>query len=310
MTPKPPMADDPASGAFHALETEVIEPDIEVVRDDLAVETTEVADVAPSALEWIADAALVVHTIEEYRVVPWGPNADEMWELGKLTSERLGVLLKVYRLARGYGLAFETRAAQPDRHFLLDGSKAKSWHDVVVFESVVGPFLRVFYESFFRSSAADLGKLARELWEESQRFIRFGQARMAKALAVGERTEVEAALEKWLPLTVHALGEVPSELDQRWQETGVRSRTSEQVRQDYLDEIATYLQGNDLEIPVAMREAVREVEVKWLGVEVAGGGRRDRPLKSATFAFTDRLRQAPPAAEADEAPDTSVTGPS
>jgi hypothetical protein len=115
---------------------------------------------------------------------------------------------------------------------------------------------------------------------------------MARALGGGERAEIEAALEKWLPPVVRALGEVPGDLDATWQVSGLRSRTSEQVRQDYLDEIATYLQGNDLEIPAAMREAVHEVEVKWLGLEVAGGGHRDRPMKPATFAFTDRLRRA------------------
>ena len=66
-----------------------------------------------------------MHTIEEYRVVPWGPNADEMWELGKLTSERLGVLLKVYRAGRRYGLALEERPHEPDRHFMLDGLTTK-----------------------------------------------------------------------------------------------------------------------------------------------------------------------------------------
>src|SRR5205814_6424249 len=149
-------------------------------------------------LEWIADAALVVHTIEEYRVVPWGPNADEMWELGKLTSERLGVLLKVHRSGRRYGVDLEGRRSEPDRHFLLDGLTTKSWHDVIVFEAVVGPFFRVFLESFFRSSVPEVNTLVRELWEESQRFIRFGQARMARAMENGERAEIEAAVEKWL----------------------------------------------------------------------------------------------------------------
>jgi 1,2-phenylacetyl-CoA epoxidase catalytic subunit len=215
-----------------------------------------------------------------------------MWELGKLTSERLGVLLKVYRAGRRYGLALEERQSEPDHHFVLDGLTAKSWHDVIVFEAVVGPFFRLFLESFFRSSASDVDSLVRELWEESQRFIRFGQARMARAMEKGERAEIETALEKWLPVAVRALGEVPTELDETWRAANIRSRTSEQVRQDYLDEIATYLQGNDLAIPAAVNDAVRETEVKWLGLEVAGGGRRDGPLKAATFVFTDRLRKS------------------
>ncbi|HEV7865362.1 MAG TPA: hypothetical protein VGR20_21880, partial [Acidimicrobiia bacterium] len=147
-----------------------------------------------------------------------------------------------------------------------------------------------FYESFFRSAVPEIHTLARELWEETQGFIRFGQARMARALAAGERPEIEAAVETWLPAAVQALGEVPADVDESWHACGLRPRTSRDVRQDFLDEIATYLQGNDLEIPAAARDAVQEVEVKWLGAEVAGGGRRDRPLKSATFAFTDRLR--------------------
>jgi 1,2-phenylacetyl-CoA epoxidase catalytic subunit len=294
MTPERPVRITEAAASGEALEG-APDSSIDMTRDEVVVETAE--QLAPSVLEWMADAALVVHTIEEYRVVPWAPNANEMWELGKLSSERLGILMKIYRAARSYGLAFESRAEQPDRHFRLDGVTAKSWHDVIVFEAIVGPFFRVFYESFFRSSAADVDTLSRELWEESQRFIRFGQARTARAVAAGERADIQAALEKWLAPAVGCLGEVPVDLDEAWQSSGLRSRSSQQVRQDYLDEIATYLQGNDLEIPDAVRDAVREVEVKWLGVEVAGGGDRDRPLKPATFAFTDRLRR--PADDAD-----------
>jgi|GEM_PF-4087813 len=265
------------------------DPTAAVADDEVIVETDE--RLVPTVLEWMADATSVVHTIEEYRVVPWGPNADEMWELGKLTSERLGTLLKVHRVGRRYGLVLEDAGSRPERHFLLDGLTAKSWHDVIVFEAVVGPFFRLFLESFFRSSVADLDGLTRDLWTESQRFIRFGQARTARALAGGDRVELQSALERWLPAVVRALGEVPADLDETWRLAGLRTRTSDQVRQDYLDEIATYLQGNDLEIPAAVADAVCEVEVKWLGEEVAGGGRRDRPLKAATFAFTDRLRE-------------------
>jgi hypothetical protein len=263
-------------------------PTVETTRDE--VDVIDVEGLVPSVLEWVTDATLVVHAIEEYRVVPRGLNADEMWELGKLTSERLGLLLKVYRIARRYGLAFEDRKEEPHRQFLLDGTKVESWHDAVVFEALVGPFFRLFYESFFRSVSSDVDALVRDLWEEAQRFIRFGQSRMAAALGRDERLEIEAAVEKWLPIAVHALGEVPADVDGTWVASGLRTRTSSEVRQDYLDEMATYLNANDLEIPPAMRDAVREVEVRWLGLEVAGGGRRDGPVRPASFAFTDRLR--------------------
>src|SRR5581483_5646368 len=103
-----------------------------------------------------------------------------------------------------------------------------------------------------------------------------------------DRVELQSALERWLPAVVRALGEVPADLDETWRLAGLRTRTSDQVRQDYLDEIATYLQGNDLEIPAAVADAVCEVEVKWLGEEVAGGGGGGRPLQAAPLPFTHR----------------------
>lgn len=263
-------------------------PRIDLIPDEILV--LDANDLIASVLEWMIDATLVVHTIEEYRVVPLGPNADEMWELGKLSSERLGLLQKAYRAARRCGLAFDERQDRSGRHFLLDGNKAESWHDAVVFEAVVGPFFRLFYESFFRSASSDIETVARELWDQTQQFIRFGQARMATALGREQRTEIEAAVEKWLATAIHALGEVAADVDDAWVASGLRTRTSSQVRHDYLDEIATYLIGNEVEIPRALRDEVQEAEVKWLGLEVAGGGRRDGPLRPASFAFTDRLR--------------------
>jgi hypothetical protein len=257
-----------------------------------------------AGFEWTADASLAVHTIEENMIVSWGPNADEMWELGKLCSERIGLTLKVNRVARRHGWDLERRFCDPERHFLLGGSKAKSWHEAIVFEATVGPFYRLFFESFFRSSDSQLDALVRDLWQDSQRFIRFGQARVGLAMSQGQESDIAEAVEKWLPAALGALSEVPDSLDEAWQASGIRTRTANEVRKDYLEEIATYLKGNELEVPERLRDAVCEAEVNWVGTEVAGGGRRGGPVQPATFAFSDRLRgQRPDSAQPDQPAD-------
>ena len=280
--------------------------------DDLVVEESDQDEVSVlesdentlllAALEWIADASLVVHTIEENMVVTWAPNPDEMWELGKLCSERIGLTLKVNRLARRHGCDLEQRFTEPERHFLLGGGTVKSWHEAIVFESVVGPFYRLFFESFFRSGDAAVDKLVRELWQESQRFIRFGQGRVALAMAQGQQSEIGEAVEKWLPAALAALSEVPDALDEAWRDAGLRTRTTADVRKDYLEEIATYLNANDLDVPERLRHAVRDAEVAWVGAEVAGGGRRGGPVRPATFAFSDRFRRPPSDGPSPEEP--------
>lgn len=243
------------------------------------------------ALAWLADATLVVHTGGEPRVVPSAPDANEMWELGKLCSERIGLFVQVCRVARRHGCApRDHRERHPDSHFALGGNTMRSWDEVMIFEAVVGPFFRLFYESFMPSADAELGALAQTLWRGSQSFIRFGQARVSREMARGERVgELQLALDKWLPLTLELLDEVPDQLDLDWRLAGLRTRSNEQVRSDYTEEIATYLRAAELDVPLTCSHEIQEVDVRWVGEEVAAVPKReDRLLRPATFAFSER----------------------
>ena len=255
-----------------------------------------------TALEWFSDAAAVVNHTGEAPFVPSAPDADSMWELGKLCSERIGLIVTVNRAGRRQGIALDART-ELDRHFLLRNTQIKTWPDVLVFEAIVGPFFRLFFESFFRSASADLDALAHELWEHSQRFIRFGQAHLAKALGGPGHRELEEALERWLPAVLGALDEVPADVDASWTASGLRTRSVEQVRTDYVDEIITYLHSNELEVPAAVAEQFKPIEVKWLGTEVGGAARQSEPLQPAGFFFTDRLSGRSTAAAGDPTDD-------
>lgn len=274
------------------------ESSVEII-DDLVVETTaEPAgeELFHETLQWLADAALVVHTVEEARVVPNAPCSEDMWDLGKLCSERMGLYQKVNRLGRSRGRPLAGRERDLTRHFMLGRQRAKSWEDVLVLEAVVGPAYRLFFESFLRCSDAALAALAKDLWHQSQVFIRFGQVRLARAIGSGDiRSGGETALESfqsavdtWLPHALGMLTEVPSDLDKRWVATGYREKRSSEITSDYADEIATYLNACELEIPASCRDELEVPEVQWVGARFASShGPRDG-LKPAVFAFSKR----------------------
>jgi hypothetical protein len=257
------------------------------------VEATDEAQSDPSkgpqffeALSWLADAASIVQTSGELKVVPWCPTPDKMWELGKLCGDRLGLYQKVNRVARQYGQSLESAPADRPRPFLLGGVQVTSWAEVLVLEAVVGPFYRLFYESFLRSSDQDIAELADALWRGSQLFIRFGQAELA--IALGEDPEpFQAAVDTLLPAALGLLDETPAELDRSWLAYGYREKPNASIKADYTEEIATYLNAADLEIPKTCRDAFPEPEVRWVGENFAST-RRTGPLRQATFAFSQK----------------------
>jgi 1,2-phenylacetyl-CoA epoxidase catalytic subunit len=245
--------------------------------DDLFVET----------LRWLADATLLVHTVQETLVIPIAPRADDMWELGKLCSERMGLYQKVNRLARRHGEAFEGRERDTGRHFLLGGTTVSSWEEALVVETVVGPYFRLFYESFLRSSDTELADIAKVLWYDSQPFIRFGQARIARVIETGGSTApFQDALDKWLPPAIDLLDEVPTALDRRWTEQGYREKPDSALRSDYLEEMATYINATDLETPDSCLDLMPPAEVRWIGRDMSPAVRSGQPLQAATFAFS------------------------
>jgi 1,2-phenylacetyl-CoA epoxidase catalytic subunit len=238
-------------------------------------------------LRWLADATLLVHTVEETRVIPIAPRADDMWELGKLCSERMGLFQKVNRVARRHGERFEGRERDAGRHFLLGGARVLSWEEALTVEVIVGPYFRLFFESFLRASNVELAETAKVLWYESQPFIRFGQARIARSIETGGSTEpFQAAVDKWLPAAIGLLDEVPATLDRRWAEAGYREKPESALRSDYLEEMATYLNSTDLEVPESCLDVVPVSEVRWIGRDLGRAESGDRPLQAATFAFS------------------------
>jgi 1,2-phenylacetyl-CoA epoxidase catalytic subunit len=245
------------------------------------------ADLLGEAFRWVVDATAVVHTINQVAIVPRAPHPDEMWELGKLCADRLGLLVRVNRCSRRHGVTVEERITRPDRHFLCRGLRLTSWEETVVVEGLLGPFWRLFFESFLNSADDALDELVRELWTAAQGFIRFGQARLAQLLAPGESAAVEAALERWMPVALAWADEVPPALDAAWRGAGIRSRSSEEVRQDLHDELAMYLQANDLAVPASCQHALGPPEVRW--VDLSERGVPPGEFRPATFAFSDRM---------------------
>jgi hypothetical protein len=250
--------------------------------DDAPVDPLE------EAFRWVIDATAVVHTINQVAVVPRGPDPDEMWELGKLCADRLGLLVRVNRCSRRHGVSVEERLTRPDRHFLCHGLRLASWEEAVVVEGLLGPFWRLFFESFLNSGDDALDELVRELWTASQGFIRFGQARLAQLLAPGESVAVEAALERWMPVALAWADEVPPGLDDTWRRAGIRSRSSDEVRRDLHDELAMYLQANDLPVPASCQHALEPPEVRWVDLSERAAVPPGE-FRPATFAFSDRM---------------------
>lgn len=244
------------------------------------------AALVQEALCWLIDASVVVHTIGEPAVVPRGPHPDEMWELGKVCADRLGLVVRLNRLARRHGVSVEDRLARPDRHFLCSGLRLASWEEAIVVEALCGAFWRLFFESFMNSAESELDEIVRELWTASQQFIRYGQARLAQLLG-GGGSVVEAAVDRWLLVSLAWADEVPPPLDAAWLAAGIRTRSNDEVRGDLREELAMSLQANDLSVPTACAGMLAAPEVRWVDLTEraapAGGG-----FRPATFAYSER----------------------
>jgi 1,2-phenylacetyl-CoA epoxidase catalytic subunit len=253
------------------------------------------ATLVEEAYRWLIDASVVVHTVGEPAVVPRGPHPDEMWELGKVCADRLGLVVRLNRLARRHGVSAEDRLARPDRHFLCSGLRLASWEEAIVAEALSGVFWRLFFESFMNSAEVEIDGVVRELWTASQQFIRYGQARLAQLVGGDGAPAVEAAVDRWLPVALAWADEVPPALDAAWLAAGLRTRSNDEVRGDLQEELAMALQANDLPVPAACAGLLGAPEVRWVDLteraDPAG-----QSLRPATFAFSDRTTGRPTAA--------------
>jgi 1,2-phenylacetyl-CoA epoxidase catalytic subunit len=147
------------------------------------------------------------------------------------------------------GLGEDPFTDAPLKQYLFD-IPLQSWVDICWFHGIgdrVGLFVGV---EWMGSSYQPLAKVAPRLEKEERFHAKMGieYARAVAKTARGKK-ELQDGLERWWPAVLDMFGRSNSRNSETYVKWGIKARSNEQLRQDYIRETVPILESLGLEIP-------------------------------------------------------------
>ena len=181
------------------------------------------------------------------------PTADDMFRVTHILAEEIDHFRLMNGLLRELGddqsgLLRRTNAERYVDAFRVE--EAPTWADVAAFCCLIDRVGRFQIEEMVGSSFQPLDRVLPQIIKEELGHVGYGTARLAELAAnPGTRDEAQAAVNRWYPRGLDSFGKSGSWRAERFIEWGLKRRTNEEARRDYIAEVRPIVDGMGLVVP-------------------------------------------------------------
>ncbi len=219
----------------------------------------------PAEYQEAVNNILTIHTVSElygadvfYRWIPLAPTPVDKWRMSQILREEYGHHLRFAKLQAAMGVDVTKLAKNPLTLFTT--YDAENWAEAMMFLATVDRAARLQFEDFTRASFLPLREVAQSTLKEEIGHAEFGRVRVAELCRDAEaRAQVQRGLEKWFPMAVAFFGRSGSPKSDRYRRWGLKRRTNDEMRRDYLEEYTRIVAAWGLSLP-ALSDLDRYVE--------------------------------------------------
>ena len=182
------------------------------------------------------------------------PSADDQWMLAKVAGEEIDHFRKVNRLLNELGEdVSELMYVEKSRRDLEAFRQAMpTWADVAAFGFLIDRVGQYQLEEFVDCSYAPLDRTLPRIIQEEKTHVGYGYVKMRDLVRTDEgRAQAQAALDRWYPRGLDMFGLASSRRAVRYQHWGLKRRSNETARAEYVAEVAPLIAGLGLAVPDA-----------------------------------------------------------
>ena len=182
------------------------------------------------------------------------PSADDQWMLAKVAGEEIDHFRKINRLLNELGEdVSELMYVEKSRRDLEAFRQAMpTWADVAVFGFLIDRVGQYQLEEFVDCSYAPLDRTLPRIIQEEKTHVGYGYVKMRDLVRTDEgRAQAQAALDRWYPRGLDMFGLASSRRAVRYQHWGLKRRSNETARAEYVAEVAPLIAGLGLAVPDA-----------------------------------------------------------
>ncbi len=179
------------------------------------------------------------------------PTADDQWRMSRIAAEEIDHFRKMDRLLRLIGSGAEDRLWVDKEERYVDAFKSEmpSWADIAVFGGLIDRVGEYQLDEFTDCSFEPLNKVLPPILREEKGHVSFGLYKCRDLIDQGRKDEVQAAIDRWYPEALDMFGNARSKRDHKYIKWGLKRRTNEQARQQYMTEAEPIIRDLGLVVP-------------------------------------------------------------
>jgi ring-1,2-phenylacetyl-CoA epoxidase subunit PaaA len=187
------------------------------------------------------------------RMLPAAPSKLDQLIVARTAAEEIDHFRKVARVAGDMGVDVSFVLSQPNEERFVESFRGliKTWEGHAVFGFLIDRVGRYQLEEFYDCSYQPLQRILPDIVTEELGHIDYGYNKTRELLMKGDeqKERVQKAVDYWYVKALDMFGRSGSQRAERYRYWGLKRRTNEQARKDYIDEVNPILLSMGLKIP-------------------------------------------------------------
>ena len=189
-------------------------------------------------------------------MLPDAPKRIDQLVVARTAAEEIDHFRKFARIAGDIGVDTAYILSRPNQDRYLEAFRGviNTWEDFAVFGFLIDRVGRYQLEEFVGCSYAPLSRILEHpsrVMEEEAGHIDYGTVRTGELAAKGgeQKDRIQRAVNSWYVTALDMFGKAESGRAERYRYWGLKRRTNEEARQQYIAEVNPIIESMGLQVP-------------------------------------------------------------
>jgi len=187
------------------------------------------------------------------KMLPAAPTKLDQLIVARTAAEEIDHYRKVARVAGEIGVDVSFVLSQPNEKRFVDTFRGSitTWEDNSVFGFLIDRVGRYQLEEFYDCSYLPLQRILPDIVTEELGHIEYGYNKTLELIQSGDagKAKAQRAVDFWYVRALDMFGRADSKKSERYRHWGLKRRTNQQAREDYINEVGPILTQMGLQIP-------------------------------------------------------------
>ena len=180
------------------------------------------------------------------------PTVEDQYRMARIVAEEMDHFRKVNNLLKeiGYDASDRLRVANRQRYLETFRGQIKSWVDMSAFGCLIDRVGKYQLQELYDGSYQPATRMLPKVMMEEEGHIAFGAAKLREYCRTERGKELaQVAINHWWVMALDMFGRSNSARTERYIEWGIRKRTNEEGRRQYIEEASAVIRDMGLQVP-------------------------------------------------------------